>query len=423
MNGPEKLLPSPVDSSPVPEVRNHTAFPSQYFQMMDAADEIFHVMVTRVTYDLTQLDADGFPALADEQQDLVDSDQFYDAENISSVIQESDYAPFKPKCDVLIANASAWAPVNGGGKRKALPRFPAALQIDAASGAQILRKLITVTGPRTLACRRMGGFSLSEPEPVLSVPIRYEQSFGGTNQWWRGWPAAIEDDQRMEIDLPEQHNPIGAGLIEPNWQRKTGLSQFPAPQIEVFEKPFTAGHAETASRNAGSPDADVAYPAVGLGAVGRWWQPRRDKAGSYDELWKATRWPKLPADFDFAYWNAAPEDQQIDYPTGGETVKLVNLVAPDYSADGSLLFRIPKTDLKLLLHLDVGVPLFKAMNVDTVVIDLHAMQLSVVSRCVVAAASGIDVIELGTWDVDAARKRNAEALRSGALAAGATHGE
>ena len=410
MNGPDKLLSAPIEAAPVPEVRNHTPFPSQYFQMMDAADEVFHVMVTRITYDLRALEGDGTPALAAVQDELREVDEFYDADNISSVVQESDFAPFKPKCDVLLVNASAHAPPNGGGKRKPLPRFPAGLRIDSADGRQIVQKLVTVTGPRTLGRGLMGGYSLSEPEPVLAVPIRYEHAYGGTNQWWKGWPARIEDDQRMEIDLHEAYNPIGCGLIEPNWQKKTGLSQFPAPQIEIFEKPFTSAHAETAARNAGNPDADAPYPAVGFGAIGRWWQPRRALAGSYDEVWKATRWPRLPDDFDFAYWNSAPDDQQIDYPQGGELVKLVNLVAPEQAAEGSLAFRLPRNELKLLLHLDAGIPLFKAMNVDTLIIDAEAMKLTIVARCTVAAASGIEVLELGTWDVAAARARNATTL-------------
>ena len=32
-------------------------------------------------------------------------------------------------------------------------------------------------------------------------------------------------------------------------------------------------------------------------------------AGTYDDSWKQTRWPGLPEDFDFGYWNCAPEDQ------------------------------------------------------------------------------------------------------------------
>ena len=139
--------------------------------------------------------------------------------------------------------------------------------------------------------------------------------------------------------------------LEP--RNKAKLSSFPAPQIEAYEEPFTQAHAEKAATSAASnlnnPNAELFYPVVGLGAVGRWWVlPRRSKAGSCDELWKQTRWPKLPKDFDFGYWNAAPEDQQFDYLQGGEKVMLVNLIDPEHTADksGSLWFKLPKQDLR-----------------------------------------------------------------------------
>ena len=64
MNGPDLLLPAPVQAAALPEVRNHTPYPSQYFQMMDTGDEVFHVIVSRITYDLTRLDEQGAPPLA-----------------------------------------------------------------------------------------------------------------------------------------------------------------------------------------------------------------------------------------------------------------------------------------------------------------------------------------------------------------------
>ena len=145
---------------------------------------------------------------------------------------------------------------------------------------------------------------------------------------------------------------------------------------------------------------------VGLGAVGRWWQPRLALAGTYDDSWKQTRWPGLPEDFDFGYWNCAPEDQQIDYPGGGERVVLAGL-----HPNGEVRFRLPRPDLKLLLHLDVGVPLFKPLVTDTLIFDFQAYELGVVQRAVVAAAAGVELMELGTWDIEAARRANAAAQR------------
>lgn len=411
MNGPDNLLPSAIEAAPVPEVRNHTRYPAQYFQMIDVADDIFHVMVTRVTYDLSNIDDDGYPAEAEEQGELCEADEHYGEANTSSVIQESDYAPFKPRCDLLFANTSAWVPAASSGKRRGLTRFPAGVRIDFADGTH-WQKLLTVTGPRTLSSSRLGGLNLGDPEPVTHVPIRYEHAFGGSCQWWKGWPQPTEEGQRLEIDLHEAHNPIGCGYVDTGWLKKTRGTDFPAPQIEAFEQPFTLAHAEKAAAESGAPGAEAAYPVVGLGPVGRWWQPRRSKAGSYDEVWKATRWPRLPGDFDFAYWNAAPEDQQFEYPLGGEQFTLVNL----HETHAELRFRLPKPTIKLLLHLEAGVPVFKPLCIDTVVIDMEALTLSVVQRALIGAASGTAVIELGTWDIDAARAKNAAVLDARAAA-------
>ena len=91
-------------------------------------------------------------------------------------------------------------------------------------------------------------------------------------------------------------------------------------------------------------------------------------------------------------------------------MKLVNLVAPEQAADGSLAFRLPRNELKLPLHLDAGIPLFKAMNVDTLIIDVETMKLTMAHALHGGAASGVEVLELGTWDVAAARARNATTL-------------
>ena len=74
MNGPDLLLPAPVQAAPLPEVRNHTPHPSQYYQMMDVGDEVFHVIASRITYDLTRLDEQGAPPLAAVQAPLVEAD-------------------------------------------------------------------------------------------------------------------------------------------------------------------------------------------------------------------------------------------------------------------------------------------------------------------------------------------------------------
>lgn len=381
MNGPDNLLEAPIKPAPLPEVRNHTAFPSQYFQMVDVAGQIFHVMVSRLTYTLRKVDAEGCLVLADSQRPLVAADSFSGEPNLSSVLQESDYTPFKPRCDLIFNHAVAHPP-------KGEPRPSWAVGVKVGEWV----KRLVVTGPRQLV-RDGENWRLSNPEPVATVPICYELAWGGTCVW----PLAQPDGPPTEPQIlaREARNPIGCGFLDPDWDARVRPACRPAPRLESFGRPFDGAAAQAGD-----------YPVVGLGAVGRWWQPRLALAGTYDDSWKQTRWPGLPEDFDFGYWNCAPEDQQIDYPEGGERVVLAGL-----HPNGEVRFRLPRPDLKLLLHLDVGVPLFKPLVTDTLIFDFQAYELGVVQRAVVAAAAGVELMELGTWDIEAARRANAAARK------------
>jgi hypothetical protein len=364
----ENLLDIPVNTAPLPEVTNHTAFPSQYFQMLDVSDQVFHVVVCRQTYNLCQVDDEGRVVLADVQTPLVATDQFYREINASSLIQESDFAPYKPKCDILFAYTYAHAP-----EGKASARWQAGIQIDE------WQKHFRVTGTRKL-WRASGGWQLTEPEPVTQVPICYENAYGGA---WTDAENVTHQDER---------NPLGVGYFDSLWLDKQGIKEIPAPQLEMFERPFT--------------EQTLNYPVVGLSAIGRGWLPRRLSAGTYDDEWKKQRWPHLPTDFDFAYWNSAPEDQQIAYPKGGEEVVLTHL-----HQKAVVKFRLPLFPVKLRLHLNVGIPLFKPMAVDTLLFDMKNLQLIVVQRALVATSTGVDSIEIGTWDSEVAHAKNAAILR------------
>jgi hypothetical protein len=367
MNAPDKLQPPPpVQAAPLPEVRNHAGYPSQYYQMMDAADEIFHVIVTRLTYDLRQLDQDGYPILADEQQPLVDADQFYGEPNTSSCVQESDFAPYKPKCDIIFAHASAHAP-----QGKPQRRWPVGFRVGAC------QKTLQVTGPRRL---KLGLFSwsLSEPDKAAEVPLRWEGAYGGTCQW----PLNLTDEQTPEILSRHKANPIGSGWLDKAWLRRSNVSKLPAPSIEAFGRPF--GEQHLYSQN---------YPAIGVGAVGRWWSPRIQKAGTYDQQWKESRWPRLPQDFDFGYWNCAPQDQQIEYPQGGEEVALGGLM-PGRKIDDAWRCRLPQPQQHAVVRMNIGAIVPLPMRLDTLVFDLKAMTLSCVYRTQMAAWFGARVLEI-----------------------------
>ncbi|WP_418648823.1 DUF2169 family type VI secretion system accessory protein [Thauera butanivorans] len=408
MNGPDNTLPAPLASAPLPEVSNHTPWPSQYFQHVDPQGELFHVMVCRTTYSLRTLDAGAgavpVPELLppEEQAPLCESDEFRLGVNTSSLIQESDYAPYKPKCDVLVVNAHAYSP---GGRPK--DRWAVGFAFGNA-----IYKVLQVTGPRHQK-KGMLGWSLTAPEPATQVPILYELACGGPNsialqnvlERLEDAPGLSEADRdkvaRALARMPayDAVNPIGCGrnpaqVLEavgmvrdvqhpsaPDWEQVEAALHL-APQIELPDKPFK-----------GQDD----YPALGLGPIGRWWQPRLKLAGTHDETWKATQWPKSPLDHDYRYWNCAPQDQQIDYPQGGEIIALANLTPDPPANGGGIRFALPRQDLQLLLRLQAGPLLFAPMHIDTVIIDPTAATLSVVRRATVSARTGVRALELGTW--------------------------
>lgn len=363
MHGPSYVLESPIPSASLPEVRNHTRFPSQYFQMIDTDDHVYHALVMRVTYDLQRLNQNGFPALARKQVPLVDADQFYAQPNTSSVIQESDFAPYKPRCDVVFAYANAYAP-----EGKPNSRWPIAVKVGDWT------KYLVVCGPRWI---RQGalGWSLDEPEPVNEVALLYENAFGGTCQW----PEAVPQGTEAEIVTRYASNPVGSGYMDKRWIKKVEPKQIRAPQIEEVDKAFDA-------YSLNSQD----YPAVGLGCVGRWWQPRARLAGSYDEEWKQSRWPALPKDFDFGYWNCAPEDQQIKYPQGGEKIHLVGLTP----GGGHFMARLPQSHPYTHVTLNAGPILKRPMQLDTLIFDMREMTLTCIHRTNIAANAGVHMIEV-----------------------------
>lgn len=363
MSGPEYVLESPVEPAKLPEVRNHTQFPSQYFQMMDTNDKVFHVLVSRLTFDLLSPDSKGAPQLSQTQHPLVRADEFYQQPNTSATIQESDFAPYKPRCDILFAHATAYAP-----NEKPLERWPIGIRIGDWS------KKISVCGPRRIVPAALG-WKLQAPKPAIQVPLRYELAFGGTLQW----PETVAKDEEPEILIRHPANPIGCGLLNAAWLKKARPHEMRAPQMEVFGQPFGETHLHKND-----------YPVIGLGAIGRWWSPRIQLAGSYDRQWQETRWPNLPRDFDSAYWNCAPADQQIDYPQGGEEVVLAGLTP----GGGSFRTRIPAPHPHALARLHAGPILPRRMNLDTLIFDMHAMTLTCVHRMVIAADAEVRVLEI-----------------------------
>ena len=70
------------------------------------------------------------------------------------------------------------------------------------------------------------------------------------------------------------------------------------------------------------------------------------------------------ARFDERYDQAAPADQQIDYPRGGEEVQLLNL-----TPEGRTRFFLPTIDMPVVFFRKNEEPLYQQAALDTIVIE------------------------------------------------------
>jgi hypothetical protein len=364
MNRPDTVLSNPLPKARVPAVENTTPFASQYFQTVDPDGNVFHVIALKITYDMTQTDDKGRLNIHSEQQPLTTSDQFEGEPNETPLIYESDFCAFKPKCDLFLTNAIAFAP-----EGVALDRWP----VGVAFGDW--KKIVQVTGPRRWIRQPGGEYRLEDPSPVRAVELNYANAFGGENTW----PEEPDDDDNYEIHEIDPRNTIGKGFADQEWLKHAKPESYPAPQIEAYQNSY---------------DGQVDYPAVSLTPVMKIWEPRVDLAGTYDNEWRSHRWPKPPLDHDYAFWNCAPADQQIPYPKGGEVVNLINL----HKEVPHIRFHFPNDELVCEVETESGPVLKKEMVTDTMAIDMQALTVTVVKR--INMISNLDVATMTIRQLD-----------------------
>ena len=178
-------------------------------------------------------------------------------------------------------------------------------------------------------------------------------------------------------------NPLGLGFCR-NWYWKaTGFARLAAPQIDDPKQPF-----DLAAFTRALSGSELPLPA-GTGCIGRAWLPRRQLIGHFQDkaVWGEDELPRLPFDFDFAYWNAAPPDQQCPHLCGGERLRLVNLCAfgdplarPDSQGNQVLQLTLPEASMALLVQDAAGQVAAIKLVIDTVIVDVPGRTLELVWR-------------------------------------------
>lgn len=394
------------------EFRNLTPFEALAFSAYNVHDEEHHVVAIKVLYRLVP-DASGASThraellLGDPRGKLRTSDEYYGAMNASSVRDENDLSPFKPRCDVIV-RATAHAP-----NFEPAARWQARLRVTApdaphpsdepeAPRGVLIDKTLDVCGERWFV-RAAGAWELTDPAPALTVPMRWENAFGGR--------CVVEDPESTEerklpllINEVCFTNPVGRGWVEPRYfealerAKQPPPERLPAPQVEPFGAPVNRlvesshpAHAIDASKMADMA-RDYGFRPAGFGFVGRAWTPRLQRAGTYDAEWLDRRHPFLPEDFSFAYWNAAPDDQQIAHPGLGLRVELWNLAAEEHAPHGYVSFELPPHRAFAMAWMQ-GLPVPVPASIDTLTVDAEAMTVTCVWRTLFSRALGVTDIE------------------------------
>ena len=275
----------------------------------------------------------GQKAVPAKEQLFPTGDELYpdDDEGDGSRFYESDFAYFKPRSDLLLSG-------------KCHP--PGGHEVQACKvtfGVGTRTKTLGVFGDRFW---NQVTKTISEPIPFEQMELRYENSFGG-----QGF----------------KKNPTGKGFGKV--KDAEGTIKWPLPNVEDLKNLI------------GSPKS---HPdPAGFGPISSLWPQRYSKLGTYKGDWLKERWPWYPVDFDWGYYNAAPDDMQVDgYLRGDETLYFENL----HPAISSYHSQLPAIRPRLFIHRPEirgdHRPVFfePGLHLDTLWVDMEAEKLVLVWR-------------------------------------------
>ena len=305
------------------DLLNATKMQAGYTMGTDSSGRESIVVAIKGTFILPQTNEK--PELAATQIPLMMTDTFTGDAGFSAPIYEVDYAPIKPYCDVLLLGG-AYAP-----QGKPIEKIQVGLKLDS------MTKTFMVVGERQWQAK---GSSIkpSDPLPFKYQAISYDNAFGGLDDF-------LEDPEKHQAYMK---NPIGKGYHVHLDEQLVNTS--PLANTEEVNQPIQSPHKN--------------YQPMSFSPIGRHWESRSQYAGTYDDAWLDDQFPFLPKDFDNRYFQSAPQDQQIPYPTGGEEVILINL-----SANGRIHFKLPNIDMPVIFFLKKGKKHTCEAVIDTIILE------------------------------------------------------
>jgi uncharacterized protein YjbI with pentapeptide repeats len=252
------------------------------------------------------------PLTLAEDQGVLTADTFGpdDEERRGECLHASDFADYKPRTDVML-RGTCHTPHG-----EPLEECPVRFAVGGWS------KTLRVVGRRFWSDERASAV-MSRAMPFTTMPVDYAHAFGGEGY---------------------EPNPAGKGITGPEGPN---VEQAAAPIRSRRDRPGLAG----------------------FGPINPAWRLRAAKVGTqYGKSYKETRAPYYAEDFDWAYFNAAPPDQQLAALRGDEELVFHNL----HPTSQVLATRLPGLRLRAFVE-DVGGRFREVkMILDTLFADLDA---------------------------------------------------
>ncbi|GEL70272.1 DUF2169 family type VI secretion system accessory protein [Myxococcus virescens] len=312
------------------ETRNETPFASAMFLFPDEQGIETVYAVLKATFEIHS----HALSVAELQRPVTLMDEYWTEPGTSSLRYPGEAHVSKPGTDVLLVG-DAHAP-------RGRPTGACLVRMKVGP----IHKDIHVFGNRTWR----GGLlspGPTPPEPFTLMPLTWERAFGGTHDLGNG---------RI---LAEPRNPVGQSFRG----KRSGREMLgrALPNIEDPRAPIGS-------------ISDAPAP-VGIAPIAPAWEPRRSRAGTYDEVWQTQRAPHLPQDFNPEFLCTAPSGQWVQPGLkGGEPVELHNL-----SPRGPQRFALPTCKVEVEVRID-GHPRRPRMHLETVLLSPGEQKLCLTWR-------------------------------------------
>ncbi|CAM2836961.1 DUF2169 family type VI secretion system accessory protein [Moritella viscosa] len=242
--------------------------------------------------------------------EILDNPLYLNEPGLSPVISDHDFAIYKKNTDVVIH-----------GKAKTFKKEPCVELICRLFVDKHIDKQIKVVGHRE--------WVVQSGSIIPSMPLRFITS---------------EIDYTCALGGHDERNRLGCGVGE----NMADLQTQNVPSMFNVDEDWSLN-----SKKIG---------VVGFGALPTFFQQRYCLAGSFDDAWINSRRPLLPIDFDTAFYQTSPVDQQCSgFLMGGERISLSG-----FSHEGVMTFILPKQCYEAKVRYSDDI-------VNTEIMDLHTL--------------------------------------------------